>query len=84
MSYRAEDGCAKGRVRARRIELKPAKRIDRRDLVDDQHLAAEPDDAREFGDDELWPRNVVQRATDAARSSDPSSNGRFATSSRRT
>src|SRR5262249_31062419 len=44
------------------VELDRRERVDRSDLVDDEHLAAESGHARELGDDKLWTQDVVQRA----------------------
>ena len=44
------------------VEVEPGERIDRRDLVDDKHVAPGARDARELGDDELGPCDVVERA----------------------
>ena len=48
------------------IELESGERVDRSDLVDDEHLPADADDAAELGDDELGARDVMERA-DAGR-----------------
>ena len=54
--------CDGSRARSKRSSSKPGERVDRRDLVDDEHLPADADDAAELGDDELRARDVMERA----------------------
>ena len=58
--------CDGSRSALEAIELEAGERVDRRDLVDDEHLPADADDAAELGDDELRARDVMERA-DAGR-----------------
>src|SRR5947207_2815073 len=44
------------------IDLERGERVDGRDLILDHDRAAQPRDADELRDDELGPRDVVQRA----------------------
>ena len=53
--------CEGSRLRSKAFELGRGERVDRRDLVDDEHAPAGDDDARELGDHQLGPRDVVQR-----------------------
>ena len=43
------------------VELEGFERIGRRQLVDDEDMAARPGDSGQLGDDELRPRDVVER-----------------------